>query len=325
VPILARAGATVPTTTGHVEPDPRFNDTRRLDFRSLSGDVLAWDSPSWIPRTGIEGLHMPPREVVRGQVPGLTGSLLTEIRDVERLVSFPVFVGSDDGHRAHLDQLARLQSFLDFTGVDYAAAGGTFDLVATSASGVRSLRCAYLEGMEGSEGVDSGVWWASFGLRLLAVDPYWHGEAWSTRTLRVPGPLGWLSAANGTYTATWPGGITNSLVIGAGMPVDVTGDAPPWPTIEVAGPATTFRAQTSSGLDVLLVGGLAAGETLRVVTDPRGRDVTFNGVRDWSRVAPGDRWEPMRPGRSTVTLTMADATEASSARLFGESLFKRAW
>jgi hypothetical protein len=165
VPILARAGATVPTGTGHVAPDPRFNDTRRLDFRSLAGDVLTFDSASWIPRAGIEGLHMPPREVVRGQVPGLTGSLLTEIRDVERLVSFPVFVGSDDGHRAHLDQLARLQSFLDFTGVDYAAAGGTFDLVATSASGVRSLRCAYLEGMEGSEGVDSGVWWASFGLR----------------------------------------------------------------------------------------------------------------------------------------------------------------
>jgi hypothetical protein len=283
VPILARAGATVPTGTGHVTPDPRFNDTRRLDFRSLTGDTLAFDTASWIPRTGIEGLHMPPREVVRGQVPGLTGSLLTEIRDVERLVSFPVFVGSDDGHRAHL------------------------------------------EGMEGSEGVDSGVWWASFGLRLLAVDPYWHGEAWSTRTLRVPGPLGWLSAANGTYTAPWPGGITNSLVIGANMPVDVTGDAPSWAAAEVVGPATTFRAQTSSGLDVSLVGGLAAGETLRVVTDPRGRDVTFNGVRDWSRVAPGDRWEPMLPGRSSVTLTMADATEASSARLFGESLFKRAW
>jgi hypothetical protein len=153
VPILARAGATVPTGTGHVTPDPRFNDTRRLDFRSLTGDTLTFDTASWIPRAGIEGLHMPPREVVRGQVPGLTGSLLTEIRDVERLVSFPVFVGSDDGHRAHLDQLARLQSFLDFTGVDYAAAGGTFDLVATSASGVRALRCVYLEGMEGSEGV----------------------------------------------------------------------------------------------------------------------------------------------------------------------------
>jgi hypothetical protein len=86
VPILARAGATVPTGTGHVEPDPRFNDTRRLDFRSLTGDVLTFDTTSWIPRTGIEGLHMPPREVIRGQVPGLTGSLLTEIRDVERLV-----------------------------------------------------------------------------------------------------------------------------------------------------------------------------------------------------------------------------------------------
>jgi len=109
------------------------------------------------------------------------------------------------------------------------------------------------------------------------------------------------------------------------MPVTVGGDAPPWATIEVVGPATTFRARTSSGLDVSLVGGLAVGETMVVSTDPRNRDVTFNGVRDWGRVAPGDRWEPMKPGLSTVTLTMADATDTSSARLFGESLFKRAW
>jgi hypothetical protein len=324
VPILAQPGTTVPGATGHVTLDRRFIDTRRLDFRTLAGDTLAWDTPSWIPRTGIEGLHMPPREVIRGQVPGLTGSVLQEIRDVERPVSFPVFVGSDDGHTAHLAQLARLQAFLDFTGVDYAAAGGTFDLVATSASGERSLRCVYLEGMEGSEGVDSGVWWASFGLRLLAVDPYWHGAGWSTSTLRIPAPVGWMSASDGSYTTVWPGGITNSLVIGANMPVTVGGDAPSWASIEVVGPATTFRAQ-AGGLDVSLVGGLAVGETMLVDTDPRSRDVTFNGVRDWGRVAPGDRWEPMAPGRSTVTLTMADATAASSARLFGESLFKRAW
>jgi hypothetical protein len=91
------------------------------------------------------------------------------------------------------------------------------------------------------------------------------------------------------------------------------------------GPGDDVPGADLERLDVSLVGGLAAGETMRVVTDPRGRDVTFNGARDWSRVAPGDRWEPMLPGRSTVTLTMADATEASSARLFGESLFKRAW
>lgn len=324
MPILARAGV-VPTTSGHVLPDPRFADTRHLDFRNLAGQTLGFDTVSWIPMAGIEGLHMPPREVVRGQVPGLTGSLLTEIRDVERPVSFPLFVGSDDGHAAHLDQLHRLQSFLDFTGVDYASAGGTFDLVASSVSGERALRCVYLEGMEGSEGGSSGSWWASFGLRLLAVDPYWHGDPWSTLTVRIPAPLGWMSAADGSYTTSWPGGITNSLAIGSHMPVDVAGDAPTWPSIEVVGPASTFRAQTSSGLDVSLIGGLAVGETLLVVTDPRGRDVTFNGVRDWSRVAPGDRWEPMLPGRSSVTLTMADATEASSARLFGESLFKRAW
>jgi hypothetical protein len=95
--------------------------------------------------------------------------------------------------------------------------------------------------------------------------------------------------------------------------------------MEVVGPCSSFRAQTSSGLDVSLVGGLAAGETMLVNTDPRGRDVTFNGVRDWGRVAPGDRWEPMLPGSPSVTLTMANATAASSARLFGESLYKRAW
>jgi hypothetical protein len=325
VPILSLRPPT-PTGSGHVAVDTRFNDTRRLDFRSLTGDVLSWTDTSWIARDGVEGLHMPPREVVRGQVPGLTGSLLQEVREVERTVTLPVFVGSDDGHTAHLDQLARLEAFLDVTGVDYQAESGTFDLVATSASGVRSLRCVYLEGWEGAEGSDaSGSWWASFGLRLLAVDPYWHGTPWSTATLRIPAPLGWMSWADGTYTTAWPGEISLARVIGSDIPVDVQGNAPSWVALEVVGPCSSFRVQTSSGLDVSLVGGLTAGETMAVNTDPRARDVTFNGVRDWARVAPGDRWEPMLPGAPSVTLTMANATAASSARLFGESLYKRAW
>jgi hypothetical protein len=320
VPILASS----PVVNRPV--DTRFNDSRRLEFRSLSGDVLQWVGPSWVALEGLEGLHMPPREVVRDQMPGVTGSLLREVRELERVVSLPVFIESDAGHADHLAQLARLQAFFDGAGVDYAAEGGTFDLVAVSSKGERALRCVYLEGMEGSEGgIGSGASWASFGLRLLAVDPYWHGTAWSTGTLRIPSAVGWMSASNGSYTTTWPGRLTASLAISNSMSVKVGGDAPSCPTIEVVGPADGFRATTTRGLNVSLVGGLAAGETMLVTTDPRQRDVTFNGVRDWSRVAPGDLWEPLLPGTASVSLTMAGATDVSSARLFGESLHKRAW
>lgn len=305
--------------------DMSLVDTRTLDFRRLDGEVLGLSSRSWVAMAGVTGLHMPPRDVVREQVPGMAGSVLREIRELERPVDLPLFLGSDEGHQAHLRQLSLLQEFLDDTSVDYAAQNGTFDLVVNSASGERYLRCVYVEGMEGSEGVDSGVWWASYGLRLLAVDPYWHGEAWSTGTVLPPDPVGYLSAADGSYTTSWPGALTSSQAIGPATPVHVGGGVPSWSVIEATGPAAAFRARTASGLDVSIPAGLADGESVRIVTDPRQRDVTFDGVRDWSRVAAGDRWEPLPPGDTTVALTVSGVGPGTAAVMHGESLFKRAW
>lgn len=321
MPILVRPSIAPPQPV-----DTRFNDSRTLDFRTLAGDVLELSSRSWIVQEGVTGLHMPPREVVRMQMPGMAGSILQEVRELERPVGLPLIIVSDEGHADHLQQLSQLQGFLDDSTVDYAAQGGTFDLVANSVSGERFLRCTYLEGMEGVEGGDdSGAWFASYGLKLLAVDPYWHGDPWSTPTVFAPAPVGWMSAADGSYTTVWPGALSSSLALGANMPVMVGGDTPSWATIEAFGPCDALTVTTQAGLAISIPGGLGTDEHLLITTDPRHRDVTFNGSRDWSRVAPGDRWQPFKPGTSTVSLNLTNTTASTSARLYGDSLFKRAW
>ena len=301
------------------------DDNRRFDFRSVDGSrTVSWDGVNLRVLASATGLDVPPREVRRDVVPGLPGSRLRNIRDAEREVFLPLLVASTrEDWRGLNERLAEIRSLMDFradpTGV--IADEGTFDLVATADGVERRLRCVYLDGMQGDYGEDVALpEWRRFGLSLLAVDPYWHGVQWSTRTVALPAAVPFLS--NNPADA-FPRQVTASVAIGADMPLTIPGDVPSPVSVELFGPATSTHITAPSGLDVT-VGALAGGDAF-VLDTGRNRRALLNGEPAWELIGQSPRWPALHPGATTISVEMAGATIDSRARVYGEALWETAW
>lgn len=301
-------------------------DDRRLDFRSLSGSrEVKWNlagprSLSVLDKT--LGLDVPPREVIRDRVPGLEGSRIRLIRTGEREVFLPLLVRSPDGDwRWVLDKLAEIRALQDYRQVDYVNEDGTFDLVARARGAERRLRVSYLDGMEGDYGQDTSLpELRIFPLRLLATDPYWYGEPWSTNQVTLPAPAPFLSNDPGD---AFPRAITASVALGSDMPLVIPGDVPSPASIELVGPATETVITSPAGLNVT-IGEIADGDTFRLDTGRR-KSATVNGVDAWELVGASPQWRALPPGETTISVQVTGATEGTSARVFGSSLWETAW
>jgi hypothetical protein len=317
VPILI----TVPPTVGPVNP-PTPVDDRELDFRSLDGgSIIRWTGGEYVIQSGIQGLDIPPRDLVTEEVPGLDGSRLRQIKTQARTVVLPFFVISEDGQPvSHRTQLAALRRYLDYRLIDYAGAEGTFDLVAKATGGERLLRCTYVDGMDGLAGVASGdgMYWSSFDTKLLAVQPYWRGLEWSTPVIGTG--LGEVFVSD---TELWPRSISSSIALGADMSINVGGDIPSPPSITITGPVSSAHITSPQGLDVS-IGAIGAGHVLQVDTG-RDRNVTLDGVPAWDLIGDSPRWRPLPPGVAIISITVPGATVDTSARVYGTSLWETAW
>jgi hypothetical protein len=316
MPIL---GTTAPTP--QTDPVGVPEDDRRLEFRRTDGtDIIDWSGDEWIARVGATGLDSPPREVIRDRVPGLPGSRLLEIRDTEREVFLPLHIRSLDGdYRTVLQKLARLRGHLGWRDRPTISDEGSFDLVAVADGSNRSLRCVLLEGMEGDYGRDvSFSAWRIIGLRLLAADPFWRGQEWTTPPIQLPESSAFLSA-----TAVFPRALGASVAFGAAIPVTIGGDVPSAPVIDITGPATTATITSPQGLAVS-VGAVPAGQTLRIDTG-RTLAVTLDGVPAWGSVGTSPQWAPLPPGAATITIAVTGAAPATKALVHGRETWETAW
>lgn len=310
------------TTFGKVVAIPE--DDRRLEFEALDGsDLIVWDSDDWIARKGLTGVDIPSREVIRQTIPGLPGSRLTEIRDVERQVFLPVWTRAlDRDYRTNLAQLARVRRFLDYRDRDYLDTEGTFDLVAYSDGQRRALRCTYLDGLDGDYSSDTATsTWRIFGLQLLAVDPYWHGQEWTTPDVGLPATDPFLS--NDPGFAFGDLAIAASVALGADMPVTVGGDVPSPATVAGVGPWSSMHITSPQGLD-LTIGPVGAGHKLLLDTGRRKR-CELDGVDAWHLLGDSPQWRALPPGEALISVQVTAATSATSVRVFGDELWETAW
>lgn len=297
-----------------------FSDSRQFGFESLDGQslIISLTGTELVALWGTQGLDAPPRVVTQEIVPGMDGALIADIKIGARDVFLPIFVGSEQGHLVHLQQRRTLRGLFDFRQNNWRTDGGTFNLVASSIFGERRLRCLYVSGMNGDYTQDSGgSWWQSLGLNLLAVQPYWVGDPWSTPLITRPAATRWFGV--------FPPQLSSSLAFGSSVPVVVTGDVESWPTISMTGPATSVVISTPAGLYVSIPAGIASGETAVIATDPRATEAAFNGVTDWSRVAPSTAYAPLQPGLSQISLLLAGANTNTTALVTGPSLYEAPW
>lgn len=316
MPILAILDT--PTSTPVVDNGP----TCRLDFAALDGsELIVCDSEVWINRRGTTGIDLTPRELVTDRIIGLPGGRIAQINDLPKDVVTPLMVRPESGQCWDMRaQIARLRTVLDYRRVDYAANDGHADIIATTDEGVtRRLRVAYVDGAEGSYG-DRGRGWASFVLRWIAVDPYWRGGEWTTPLVGVDTTPPFLSTSG---AHPWPRTLAPSVAIGANMPVDVQGDVPSAPVLDIVGPATTTTVTSPSGMSVT-IGAIGAGDSFRLDTRRRV-SVTLNGADAWGLLGASPRWAPLAPGATTISVVATGATSATRVRVWGDSLWESPW
>jgi hypothetical protein len=248
-----------------------------------------------------------------------------EVRVGPREVFLPIFVGSDSGQVDYLAQLDRLQSFLDFRAApDITAADGSLLLVSESTVGHRQLSVVYTAGLEGDEGqTAAGTWWATLGLRLAAVDPWWRNTADTVLEYKIGAGAAFLATTGSGHL--WPRSLSPSVTAGADMPVTVGGRVPVWPTVEVVGPSGVGATiTTDAGMSVELAAVLT-GETLTLVTDPRRRTARVNGVPAWGRVSAGATFAPLPAGPTNISVVVPGAAADTRVRLRWRDGWRAPW
>lgn len=313
----------------------RTSDSRQLLLQSLDGTAAQrFDSPLAFLLPGVTGHRMPPRKLVTQTVPGMDGSWLRQVQVGEREVFLPVVVFSDS-HDAQVQAMQNLQDLLDpWPAPDYTANDGALQMVAMSTvGGQRILPVTYSSGLEGDEGVTaSGAIWNTFGIRLLAVSPYWQASADNVLQRTIGAGTVFL-ANSGSFG--WPRSLSAGQILGQALTITVQGEVPCWPTIEVVGPVAATTYSTSSGMSVTLPNGVAGGKGLRIVTDPRrrsarlydvdGSDNWTNPAQAWGSIGVGPTFAPLQPGDQTVTMAAPNATSATRLRLRYRNMYRSAW
>jgi hypothetical protein len=306
--------------------EPESQTLRRLSLESLDGSrrIPLDGSTGWWRMAGSTGLEMPPFDVVRNPIPGVAGSVLQDVRTQERPVFVPIFTSSSNGHVDHLAMLDVIRSLVD-------PSTGEFRLIGESARSARELRVVYTEGLEGADGrSDSGIYWRKFGLSAVACQPFAQDR--TQRSVEFSNSLGNTAfiGAVGDTDAIWPTGLGTAAVIGDNMRVDVASEVPVYPTVELVGPMDSFTGSLSPALSgaewsVSVPGGLASGETFRMVTDPRARSFRVNGALAAGRVARGSQLRPFYPGVNVLDVSAPGATSETRVRVSWRELYRSLW
>ncbi len=292
---MATGGNAVATTLGGlivVDPDGVEHD--------LSGG-----NPLFV-LLGLEGLHMPPVDLVAENVPRQPGGRLREVRFTEREIDLPLrLVAATPAALA-----VAVRSLLGWFNPTRAVAPV---LRFTAPDGAqREIAARYVKGLDFND--DLGAWRTDrrTTLVLRAYDPFWYDRNERTGSYA-------LGAAQGRFFPLPPLRLASSTVF-AGPTIANDGDVEAWPVWTIAGPGVnpTLRNLTS-GKMLALTGTLLAGQTLTIDTRPRterapyGKTLRLQDGTNWlPNLAPGSALWPLARGANAVQIELTGATSQSS-------------
>lgn len=247
---------------------------------------------------GTTGLGLPPADVATADRLAGHGSVVRGVRYEARPVFLPILMeapSTADLTIARRDLYRLLAPHLGPVEVRVQDPGTDTD---------RMIRGYLREGLTGDFGDTFHGSWQTLGLDFLCPDPWWMG-AERVQTFRVnPGVKPFIS----TTVDFFPVILAQSTVMGR-FEVQVYGDGPAFPVWEVMGPGEDLII--SDGTNRIQVNGtFKAGEVVRIDTR-EGRIVPDR----WADVTLDSRLFSLPPGRTTLTVTMVGATEATTVSL----------
>lgn len=269
-----------------------WNTTEAEALEYVSGDGL---SVRFVVERGSTGRMMPPVDVWEDIVPLTPGSRFRGTRHAARTVTIPIVTGGLRFGRAEIRQLARV--------LDPARGMGRLRSVGFSSQGTgRELNCVYQGGLDALK--EEYPHWARVALLFRATDPYWVDQ---TEQVRDFAPAN----VDTEWFPFFPLDLGGTNILG-NFSITNVGDVEAWPTIEVGGPGSGFIFQNiSTGQRMAVTGDVAAGQTLRVVTLPGARSVTYAGQNWFSRLSRDSVLWGLRPGLNQLRVTY----ETTSARI----------
>lgn len=260
--------------------------------------------------SGARGFGLPTPQHFLDESPGLHGTSHRGLRYPARDVFLPVEL------KDYSDMLALERSF--FAGLD-PAGEGVLSVTAPDAV-TRWLRCRYVDGAEGEYEFDPLlVGRATYGLRMLAGDPWWHGEpVLKDFPFQEPSTAGFFPLPPVRVGATHAlnrGEVTNP------------GQAESFAAWRITGPFTGF----SVGVGTSVVSATirkAAGQWVEVdmhpdrltILDETGASIR-SSVTEWNPA-------PIPPGGSDLVTHILGGVGGegnSSVRLTFPTLYRRAW
>lgn len=245
-------------------------------WRGLRHFWQGWNGTTWeisnpdegvvLVTGGVGGMNMPTFERYASESPALPGSRHRGARTEDRVVEWPLLVFGDLNSE---EWLARDRAFWQTMRPD---APGLWTVVNPIDGTSRSLTCRFRDDgghTYSRDPLEAG--WAVYTVTMLAEQPYWTGA-----TIRSPR---W---GVGTGTDFFPATGAPPFVISratnlTNAELSNPGDVEAWPRWTIEGSFDSVAITTNGGtLDV--AGGVPAGQTLVINTDPRDQYALLDGV-----------------------------------------------
>lgn len=309
-------------------PPRLVRDSRNLWLESMDGTVviqIARDGHPgpWRLLPGHEGLGVAPTELDTSAAPGVAGGFVEGVITTTRPTVLPLSLRTKD----QAEQWERVQELRDLTDPDVdMTRDGNFKLVCSSASGTRELTLAYRAGLEG-DSMDLPHY-ERVVLQAVAVQPFaLDREERSAEFFIADTDAGFLAASSSDPSAAVFSdlALSPSEVIGEDMPVTMTSAVPVYPTVEITGPADSVLITADTGLRIDIPTGVDAGDTLRIVMDPRRASIRLNGAPAAGKLALGSKRAPLVKGTNLIDVAAPGATSDTKLRLSWRGGHRSLW
>jgi hypothetical protein len=256
---------------------------------------------------GIRGLAMPTYQLYQSESL-LDGAVFRGTRTEAREIFLPIYLEAPTRGEVLAKRRQLAQAFSPTEG----DGGGDGILTLAEASGERRrIRARYVSGMDGPEGGgDTGLDWATYGLTLLAAQPYWE---------RDPIAYRWaLEPPTGTWLPILPIEVRESDVVGEGMIIRNPGSVRSWPVWTITGPlgGTAIMRNATTGQSLEFAAALADGEQIVIDTRPRRKTVRDgDGENRFSSLGLGSVLWPLAPGENAVDILLTGLGAGSRLEL----------